>query len=123
MANVIRKLLASLEFWQPGPPPPSPARDRSEAVDAAGRESLVRTLGHAIALDAARDTIFRHASVRPGVIEVPDQCWDTNHTDPSDADTQFRVNRAATFLDICGLLARAPGAPHIVRIRAEIFPL
>lgn len=123
MAPVIRRLLALFAGPRPGTVSPVPPVDRSAAVDAAGRAHLISTLGHRIAIEGARETIIRHASERGGALELAGALWDTQRTAPPDADTQFRVNRAATFLDLCGLLERSPGAPHIVRLKMEVFPL
>lgn len=123
MATVIRRMLALFAGPRPGTVSLAPPVDRSDAVDAAGRADLIRTLGHRIAIEAAQETIIGHASERGGALELAGALWDTQRTAPPDAYTQFRVNRAATFLDLCGLLERSPGAPHIVRIRMEAFPL
>jgi hypothetical protein len=85
------------------------------------KENLRQILGQRIAIEAARREIFEHA--RPVSSSGADGLWNTEKTDPPDSDTQFRVNRAATFLDLCGLLERAIGTPHIVRIRTENLPL
>lgn len=123
MATVILRLLALFAGPRAGTVSPVPPADRSAAVDAAGRAHLIRTLGHRIAIEGARETITRLAL--PLSHRVPKFCevWDTQRTNPPDADTQFRVNRAATFLDLCGLLERVPNAPHIVRVKMEDFPL
>lgn len=127
MMKSLEELFGRFHWWQRGHSTPKIPRDelqqRVDAVDAAGRAHLIRTIGHRIAIEGARETIFRHASPRGGAVELTGALWDTQRTDPPDADTQFRVNRAAMYLDLCGLLERSPGAPHIVRIKTEAFPL
>lgn len=80
------------------------------------KENLRQIIGQRIAIEAARREIFEHAKPVSGACD--DRWFDTSKTAPVDADTQFRVNRAATFLDLCGLLERMGGAPHIVAIKA-----
>lgn len=127
MMKSLEELFGRFHWWQRGHSTPKIPRDepqqRIDAVDAAGRAHLIRTIGHRIAIEAARETIISHASPRGGAVELTGALWDTQRTDPPDADMQFRVNRAATFLDLCGLLERVPNAPHIVRIKMEDFPL
>ena len=127
MMKSLEELFGRFHWWQRGHSTPKIPRDepqqRIDAVDAAGRAHLISTLGHRIAIEAARETIIRHASPRGRTVELVSALWDTQRTDPTDVDTQFRVNRAATFLDLCGLLERVPNAPHIVRIKTEAFPL
>lgn len=81
------------------------------------KENLRQIIGQRIAIDAARREIIEHA--KPVTTRDDDRWWDTCKTVPEDADTQFRVNRAATFLDLCGLLDRMGSAPHIVAIKVE----
>lgn len=127
MMKSLEELFGRFHWWQRGHSTPKIPRDelqqRVDAVDAAGRADLIRTLGHRIAIEAARETISRNAWPMLMSEFRGADCWNTQRTDPPDADMQFRVNRAATFLDLCGLLERVPNAPHIVRVKMEDFPL
>lgn len=92
---------------------------RPDQTDAADREMRRRSLEHRIAISAAASDIECYA-------EDLGRWYDTHRVAPSlgGMGPEFlqTIADAAEYLDLCGLLERHPGNPHIVRIKLEELP-
>lgn len=99
---------------------------RPDQTDAAHREMRRRSLEHRIAISAAASDIECYAHGIGRCNDRPGRWYDTLRVADSlggmGPEFQQTVADAAEYLDLCGLLERHTGNPHIVRIKLEDLP-
>ncbi len=99
---------------------------RPDQTDAADREMRRRSLEHRIAISAAASDIECYAENLGRCSDRPGRWYDTHRIAPSlggmGPEYLQTIADAAEYLDLCGLLERHPGNPHIVRFKLEELP-